>query len=116
MLIVVANLVVLGGLVAVCALRWSVLAALLLGGVSAALLPLNNGRLEGPVLLTVNATHGLTATDLVAYFGFLVVIWSTMRARRTGAASAGRKPVALASLGASLLLLCGLAVAYVYRN
>jgi len=115
-LIVVANLVVLGALVAVCVLRWSALAALLLAVVSAAWLPVNNGRLEGPVLITVDPKHGLTTMDLVAYFGFLIVIWSTVRARRVGAASAAGKPVALASVGASLLLVCGLAVSYVYRN
>ena len=112
MTLAIIDLSALVVLAAVCMLRWSALAALLLAVVSAAWLPVNNGRLEGPVLITVDAGHGLTAMDLVAYFGFLVVIWSTARARRAGATSAAGKPVAVALL----LLVCGLVVSYVYRN
>jgi hypothetical protein len=46
-------------------------AALLLLPVSAAWV-LFNGPIEGPILLTISSTHGLTVSDLLAVVGVLV--------------------------------------------
>ena len=46
-------------------------AALLLLPVSAAWV-LFNGRIEGPILLTISSSHGLTVSDLLAVVGVLV--------------------------------------------
>jgi hypothetical protein len=72
----------------------------------------NNDRLEGPVLITVSAKHGLSAMDLLAYLGFLVAIWSTAMAPvRAWPASSP-----LPWLAAPPLFACGLILSYLYGN
>src|SRR6266536_2005438 len=101
-MIAIATLTALAILAIICVWRWSAAAAVALAVVSAAWLPLSNGRLEGAVLVTFDAGHGLTASDLLSYLGLLIVIWSTARARR---ARPGSSP--LPWLAAPALLACG---------
>ena len=41
-----------------------------------------NGPMEGPVLLTVTPTHGLTAADLAGLAGLGLAAWGLLRPQR----------------------------------
>jgi hypothetical protein len=56
-------------------------AAVLLLPVSAAWVAFN-GRIEGPVLLSLSRAHGVTASDLLAVVGVLVALAVLLRGRR----------------------------------
>lgn len=92
--------------------------ALLLAVLSAAWLPINNGHLEGPVLIVVAHDHGLTTADLLAYAGFALALlagWRWQRRQvRTGVDGAAVRWPAMAAFVAVLALLlgCGLAASW----
>ena len=116
MVLVLANLVALAVLGAACMTRWSMPTTVGLALASAAWLPLNNGRLEGPVLVTLDPRHGLTASDLLAYLGFAVALWSTVRAHRGSRFGLVSRSEVLTGLAVPILLVGGLTAAYLYRN
>jgi hypothetical protein len=73
---------------AVCAVRclvtpraWAALGVLVS---SAVWLPANNGVAEGPVLLSVGETHGLTVADLVGLTGIALGAYTLIRLGQTG--------------------------------
>jgi hypothetical protein len=107
MLLAIADLLVLCGAAAVCWARPNGAASWVLVVCSALWLPLNNGHLEGPVLITVTPNHGLTAADLIGYGGWIVAAWTLRRVRgpKTGARW-------LPVTAATLVLVCGVAVSY----
>ena len=93
--------------------------AVLLAGLSAAWLPANNGHLEGPVLLVVDHSHGLTTADLLAYAGLALALlagwrWRRNRLRAHGTDGRGvRWPATAAFVVVVVLLLgCGLAASW----
>ena len=117
MFLAVASLLALVVLIGWCLRRWSVTVACLLAVASALWLPANNGHLEGPVLATLDRSHGLTLADLLSYFGFIVVVVSTLYARQAARHSPRRDPAsALPCLVAPVLLAGGLLLAYLSRN
>ena len=101
--------------------------ALALMVISAVWLPANNGNLEGPVLLQVDADHGLTVADLLTYLGLVLCLLAGWRWRRSrlrsrggrgsGAGSSDRasSPATAVAFTAVLLFLlgCGLAASWV---
>lgn len=82
----------------------SAISVLALSTCCGAWLPVNNGRLEGPVLIRVSPGHGLTAMDLFAYGGLLLAVGVSVAARRSL-----RIPLAMACCAVVAL---GLASAY----
>lgn len=83
-------LALLGGLLimAVVSVRSSSpLPAWTLAVLSAAWFPVDNGTLEGPVLVTVDSGHGLTLMDLVGVGGLLLAL---VRLRRTSVRAQSR--------------------------
>ena|SRR5579875_3548510 len=105
MLLAIVDLLVLGIALLACLLHPTRTAAWLLVVCSALWLPLNNGHMEGPVLLTVAPHHGLTAGDLIGYGGWLVAAWTLYRVR-------GQKTRWLPITAAALVLIGGLAISY----
>lgn len=105
MLLAILDLLVIIATAALCCARPSRYAGWLLAICSALWLPLNNGHLEGPVLLEVTTRHGLTLADLIGYGGWIVaaVTLHRVRAHRTRW---------LPVTAAALVLICGIAVSY----
>lgn len=109
MLLAIADLLVLCCAAAACWVCPTRVAAWLLVVCSALWLPLNNGHLEGPVLIAVTARHGLTAADLIGYSGWVVAAWTLRRAQRQKTATdQGWLPVTTAAL----VLVFGVALSY----
>lgn len=108
MLLAIGDLLVLCGGAVACCIRPTRTAAWLLVVCSALWLPLNNGHLEGPVLITADPRHGLTAADLIGYGGWALAAWTLRRARHHRTAGPRWLPVA----AAALVLVCGIAVSY----
>jgi hypothetical protein len=79
MVIVLALIAVNAIIAGIAVLRPGLGIAIGLAALSGLLLPVNNGRLEGPVLYTVQSGHGLTVSDLIAYAGFIVAAWTVAR-------------------------------------
>lgn len=104
----VVDLVLLCGLLLICGLRRPrrlvYAAAWALALVSAAWLPLNNGHLEGPILLTFGQQHGLTLSDLIGISGIAVsmlTLWR--RTHGTTPADLSRR-AAIVAIGAGGIL------------
>lgn len=108
MLLAIADLLILCAAAVACVVRPSRAAAWLLVVCSAVWLPLNNGHMEGPVLLTVSRDHGLTFADLAAYGGWAIAAWTLYRVRRPDRLGRRLLPV----VAAGLVLLTGLGVSY----
>jgi hypothetical protein len=108
MLLAVGDLVLLGGAVVACCVHPTRIAAWLLVICSALWLPLNNGHLEGPVLITANPTHGLTAADLIGYGGWAVAALTLHRVRHRSPAGLRWLPIT----AAAVVLVCGITVSY----
>ena len=105
----IADLVLVCAAAVVCCVRPTRPAAWLLVVCSALWLPLNNGHLEGPVLITADPQHGLTAADLIGYGGWVIAAWTLRRAhRRRAMTDRGWLPVTTAAL----VLVSGIAVSY----
>src|SRR5882757_6173760 len=84
MLLAVGDLALLCCAAVACWVRPTRLSVWVLVICSALWLPLNNGHLEGPVLITVDPRHGLTAADLIGYGGWVLAAL-TLHRRRTEA-------------------------------
>jgi hypothetical protein len=79
-------------------------AAGVLAVLSALWLPVNNGGLEGPVLMPVTHGHGLTAMDLVSCAG----TWLAIRVCRRS----GRRSADWVAVGCVVILALGFLAAY----
>jgi len=109
MLIAVGDLVLIGCAAVACLTRPDTRWVLWILVICSALwLPLNNGHLEGPVLITVDPRHGLTAADLIGYGGWVLAAATLQRGRRRADISPQWLPIG----AAAAVLVCGVAVSY----
>ena len=74
---------VLTGLVLAAGLspRFGLAGAVVLAGVSILWLVVN-GPMEGPTLVRLSATHGITGADVAGFAGLGLAAWQVVRARR----------------------------------
>lgn len=68
--------------------------AFVLACTAAAWLPINNGRLEGPVLVRFTVGHGLTLMDLFGYAGLLLSVVVLLRGRGPNRHGGARRAIA----------------------
>ncbi|MBV9594388.1 MAG: hypothetical protein JO147_11425 [Actinobacteria bacterium] len=67
-----------------CLTRPGPILAIVLAVVSGIWMPVNNGHLEGPVLITFDQLRGMTLADLISVAGFVVAylaLWRWWRAQ-----------------------------------
>lgn len=108
MVFTIGDLLLLCGAALFCCVHPTRIAAWVLVACSALWLPLNNGHMEGPVLITVVRGHGLTAADLIGYGGWAVAALTLYRVRRHRATGPRWLPV----MTAAVVLLCGVTASY----